>query len=178
MWYFEQKKSDEAQELLQHPERYPALVPRQVGDRKLLIWVFPVFGICTSWSVFQDDGGYVVRRIEWNADKEYASMEVPPATVGSEAKLPTALFESLVARLEDIPYKTFTQGGGTHTDGESYTIQFGQQTSMTQIHWMNWYPAQWQPLKDWFRHASDVFDSVLPQSTCRARADEWRKSLS
>jgi hypothetical protein len=159
-----------AEQRLMNPETYPGLIQRNRQQRKLLIWCYPTFQPYSSWSIFDVDHHYWVRRIEWSRARHFSSNtfssdDVDPYTYGCEAVIGNKSANTLLTTLSEFTLRPFQQPELMGRDGTIYGIEIGADWLPCRLTWWNLSVDDWQPLADWFERAVTEFEAVLPAST-------------
>jgi hypothetical protein len=162
---FASKHDQEAHQRLANPETYSGLLQRSRDQRKLMLWRYPTFEPYSSWSIFQVDHHYWVRRIEWNRSRRFPSDNVSPYTYGCEAVIANQSVNTLLSNLSELTFRPFQQPELAGRDGTIYGVEVGSDWLPCRLTWWQLPSDDWQPLADWFERAVSEFQSVLPAST-------------
>ncbi len=162
------KQEKKAYQLLEYPENYPGLLKRREFDRKLLLFRYPSFDINTSWALFNANKAFWIRRIEWNRSKWLPSQDAEPFTFGCEISCSAEFAENILSSLSSIAFCPLKQPELIGIDGTIHGIKTGNDWLSCSLRW--WYSPtdDWKPLDQWFEKSVNMFEQILPQSTCRS----------
>jgi hypothetical protein len=162
------KQEEKAYRLLEYPEEYPGLLERREFDRKLLLFRYPSFGINTSWSLFNTNKEFWIRRIEWDRSRWFPSEDAEPFTFGCEIPCSSEFAEKILSSLSLIEFCPLKQPELIGLDGTIHGIKTGNYWLSCSLRW--WYlpTDDWKPLAQWFEKSANMFEKILPQSTCRS----------
>lgn len=161
------KQEEQAYRLLEYPERYPGLLERREGDRKMLLFRYPSYAVNTSWSLFETNKVFWVRRIDWDRSKGLPSKETDPFTVGCETFCATELADDILSSLSSIKFCPLQQSDLIGIDGTFYGIRTGNYWLSCSLRWWDQPSNDWKPLAQWFGQSINRLEQILPQSTCR-----------
>ena len=154
---------EKAIELLTHPEKYPGLRQLNLSSIKLRIWQYPAFDVYSSWTLYEENGYFGIRRIQW--DRLTKALQTYPIIYGSDRLLPAETVTSLLDKLTAIKLPPFLKVPAFGLDGTFYGIKFGSLYSSAQFCWWSYLPEDWFSLAEWFREAVNSFEFYLPAST-------------
>lgn len=162
------KQEEQAYRLLEYPERYPGLLKRREGDRKLLLFRYPSSSINTSWSLFETEEAFWLRRIDWDRSKWCPLEDVEPFTFGCEISCSPEFVKDILSSLSVIKFCPFKQPELIGIDGTFYGIKIEYYWLCCSVRWWEQPNDDWKPLAQWFDKTVKVFEQILPQSTCNS----------
>ncbi|MCW1886985.1 hypothetical protein OKA04_19760 [Luteolibacter flavescens] len=154
-------KSALAVAYLAAPDAFPGL-PRRIGNIRVKLLKIPSFEPCTAWTLFEDQGTFCVRRIEWNQRED---PETSPGAQGSDAAINSSIATTLLDGLTalTIPVAPKTREAGI--DGVSYSVIIGDYWCNSEFAWWVEPPEEWKKLAIWYDRAIAAFEAVLPVRT-------------
>jgi hypothetical protein len=170
---FHHRDPDDALALahLARPESFPGL-PRRNGFPKVKLLQFPSFEAYSVWALFENEGAYRVRRIEWDHGMKLAKL---PGAYGSEGELDASTAATLFSELATITVPALQAPTAFGTDGVTYGIVIGSPWYSSEFSWWCEPPAGWSELATWYDRALSTFEAVLPVSTLRNPELQYRQ---
>ncbi|RYD63265.1 MAG: hypothetical protein EOP83_12630 [Verrucomicrobiaceae bacterium] len=153
------------------PDAFPGL-PRSKGQLKVKLLKVPSFEPYSAWALFEHEGSYRIRRIEWDHGMKLAKM---PGTYGSEAELDASTAAALLSELASITIPAVQASKAWGLDGVSYAIAIGSFWCSSEFSWWSEPPAGWSELAAWYDRALAAFESALPVSTLRNPELQYRQ---
>ncbi|MEP0872976.1 hypothetical protein NDA01_24470 [Trichocoleus desertorum AS-A10] len=157
---------------VKNPEAYPGLVERRKDQRKLFLWRYPSFAPYSSWSIFQEENYYWIRRIEWNQRQRLPEHPDDIFDYGCEALLANQVVNELLSTLGAIAFRPFQKTKFQKAnllilDGTAYGVEIENTWLSCRLEWRELPSDDWRPLMDWFERAVMEFEQVLPTSPLR-----------
>lgn len=151
------KINKRALQLLLYPETYPGLMVRKITDRNILLWRNNSLGNYYSWSIFNNEQEYYVRRILWKQRHNWNILG--PQTYGAEALISKTHVDDILSTLNNCHFNLHEiTNGTTIIDG----IYCGMITSMYNVEWVcDELPNTCKELSLWYAITVSKLESFL-----------------
>jgi hypothetical protein len=156
---------------LAEPDAFPGL-PSRKGQPVVKLLRIPTFEAYSAWALFEFEGAFHVRRIEWEHGMKLANV---PGLYGSEAELDPATATSLLSDLAALSVPPVQKPGAYGFDGVGYAIIAGDHWCCAEFCWWEKPPEKWSDLAGWYDRALAAFDAVLPVNTLGNQEFEYRR---
>lgn len=161
-----QARDEAALQLLKNPERFPSLPRRRDDQRRLCLWRQPSFIPFSSWSLFQDGDGFVVRRLEYDRSLGLPIHPDDPHVYGSEAVVDAAQVRDILDAFTAVELPVSRSTTNLVLDGVRYGLRSGDYRQGVELTWGH-EAEGWETLTALFEQTVETLDALLPGSTLR-----------
>lgn len=160
-------RDEAALQLLRNPERFPSLPRRRENERRLCLWREPSFIPFSSWSLFQDGNGFVVRRLEYDRSLGLPIHPDDPHVYGSEALIDTVQTREILDAFAALELPALRPATSISLDGVRYGLRFGEHRQGVELTWER-QAEGCEDLAILFEQTIEALDARMPESTLRS----------
>lgn len=111
-----------AREILFNSESYPGLVARNKDHAKLIFWQNNSLGNFISWTFFETNLEYFIRRVVWHQHSE--KLALTPITYGAEKMVSSNTFKNICNVIETVKFNNYGMDDLIAIDGVRQGIIF------------------------------------------------------